>query len=133
MKNRELEFRAWTGLEMVYHVTVGVFGAFYVNPGDKNNGLDPNDSASLTPFTTRYSADIPIMQFTGLQDENRNYIFESDLCTWGNIKYVVEWNTQRASFILKSLTDGVDDSYMGGIPSQYLKVVGNIHENPELL
>ena len=56
--NRKLKFRIWNGTEMIYDV-VGKFGTFYVNPGNNGHGLDPNDLASLTPFTTKYSDDTP--------------------------------------------------------------------------
>ena len=75
--NRELKFRVWTGAEMEYNVTVGKFGTFYVNPS--NNGLDPNDSASLTPNTTKYHDDTPVMQFSGVRDKNDKEIFEDDI------------------------------------------------------
>lgn len=50
--NREIKFRVWNGLEMVYDVISGRFGTFYVNPD--NNGIDQNDSASLSPYNTKY-------------------------------------------------------------------------------
>ena len=90
---REIKFRIWNGTEMVYDVTVGKFGAFYVNPGDKGNGLDPNDSASLTPFTTKYSDDTNVMQSTGIKDRNGKDVYEGDLVKTisSDIFGVVEW------------------------------------------
>lgn len=75
---RQLKFRVWNGMEMIHDVTVGKFGAFYVNPGDKGNGLDPKDSASLTPFNTKYHDDTPVMVYTGINDKNNLEIYESD-------------------------------------------------------
>ena len=49
----------WTGITMEYNVVVGKFGVFYVNPGIRGDGLDDSDSASLTPFTTKYPEGYP--------------------------------------------------------------------------
>lgn len=56
---RDIKFRVWNDIEMVYDVMVGKFGVFYVNPS--NNGIDEKDAASLSPYNTKYSNDIPLM------------------------------------------------------------------------
>ena len=125
--SRELKFRVWNGMEMVYDVTVGKFGTFYVNP--TNNGLDPNDSASLTPNTTRYEHGTHVMQSTGLLDHNGNEVYEGDLIVWpmlsGQINEVY-WNQKECAFFAKPI-DGEDktESYLGGD----CLVKGNIYQN----
>ncbi len=66
---REIVFRVWNGANYENNVMVGKFGAFYVNP--MNGGLDANDSASLSPFNTKFSDNVIIEQFTGLHDATK--------------------------------------------------------------
>lgn len=61
---REIKFRVWNGQKMEYSVMAGTYGTFFVNP-ENGNGLDPNDSASLTPANTKYFEETPVMQFIG--------------------------------------------------------------------
>lgn len=103
--NREIKFRAWNGETMNYNIIAGKFGAFWVNPGSKNNGLDERDSASLTPFNTKCNDNTIVMQFTGSCDKNQKEIYEGDLCKYytklGVIVGVIEWENQAGAFWLK--------------------------------
>jgi hypothetical protein len=127
---REIKFRIWNGAEMVRDVTVGKFGVFYVNPS--NDGLDLKDSASITPFTTKYHSDTPVMQYTGLVDVNGEEIFEGDVLKHNNGYLIeVQWGHHLWAFIpinRKPLYRYQDACF----PSQF-KVIGNIYEHPELL
>ena len=112
----ELKFRVWNGMEMVYDVTVGKFGIFYVNPD--NNGLDEKDSASLTPFTTKYPDDIDVMQCIGITAENGE-IYIGDI-----IEVVYEY--ANASYI--TLVNDIRrlPNEMFGSSVEYLKIIGNV-------
>jgi uncharacterized phage protein (TIGR01671 family) len=81
---------------------------------------------------------ITLEQFTGLQDKNDVDIYEGDIiesdCYSGGAwfgrnqprtKYIVEYNNYKGSFSFK-VTDSQDDS-------NSMKVIGNIHQNPELI
>jgi uncharacterized phage protein (TIGR01671 family) len=131
---RQLKFRVWNGMEMIYDVTVGKFGAFYVNPGGKGNGLDPKDSASLTSFTTKYPDAIPVMQFTGLLDKNGKEIWDGDLmCKEGKPEYIyeVKYNQKRCRYLLV-LVKAPDPKRIGqklALTDETNKIViGNIYE-----
>lgn len=138
MKNREIKFRIWNGSKMEHNIMAGFLGAFYVQ------GIDEKDSASMSPFNTKYFDTIPVMQYTGLKDKAGNDIYEGDIL----------------EVITKALPSGKDasgDTYLGEVKFDYgeyvisfkdkfgfnnalknwalnhSKVLGNIFENSELL
>jgi uncharacterized phage protein (TIGR01671 family) len=132
MKAREIKFRVWNGAEMVYDVTIGRFGVFYVNP--TNNGLDPNDSASLTPFNTKYHEDTPVMQYTGLKDKNGKEIYEGDILmgAYKKLPKIVEYI--GACFHLVNIKNvGLRHFSLSRSSAKSMQKIGNIYQNPELI
>ena len=88
-----------------------------------------------------------LMQFTGLHDKNGKEIYEGDIVEVNyTVKYIdpdkqdeehtaitrVYWNDFRASFALEFHKFANDDLYRF-VRDKYAEVVGNIHDNPELL
>lgn len=70
-----------------------------------------------------------IGQFTGLHDKNEQEIYEGDVVKSTFTTYIVTWDKECACFSLKEdntphlLADYVNE----------IEVIGNIHDNPELL
>ena len=107
MEKRELKFRIWNGLEMVYDITTGKFGTFYVNP-EKGDGLNPEDTASLTVNTTKYHEGTPLMQFTGLIDKNskeiKNLLLDEIIKRYQYKEGLYQYYTKNNSEIKKAVT-----------------------------
>ena len=100
---------------------------------------------------------VHLCQYTGLKDKYRKKIFEGDILKFiapdGTIRYfVVEWASEDR--ILRPLSDFVPDgnpirisgwcfnwnghrlypTVMDGVPdNERMEIVGNIHDNPNLL
>lgn len=100
----------------------GYFGKDYSERCIISNYLNaPNESWGVIPET--------IGQFTGVLDRNKKEVYEGDIVTWvcsdgETRKDVVRWINGGLCLCNSQYTVG---SYYG------LEVVGNIHDNPELI
>ena len=73
-----------------------------------------------------------LCQFTGLTDKNGVKIFEGDIlnvvCKWDRANMVVLF--ESCTFVLKT-SDDIGYKYLGYMNN--LEIIGNIHDNPDLL
>lgn len=126
---RDIKFRAWdnTSREYNYKVLVG-----------NNNPKDKNYTCSSVLFDgewlhfDEFCGDIE--QYTGLKDKNGTEIYEGDIMKveGDGETYRVEWI--YSGFGLEPRYDSPRYPILGNVKlRKKIEVIGNIHENPELL
>ena len=138
---REIRFRAWDKKQKVMYQSdlrdflFYSFGGFSVGEFqgyDEGHDVETDEKDSV------------LMQYTGLKDKNGMEIYEGDLLKYvghdciecgQNIKYPnhelykVFWNQKEVAFICEN-----EDNYMHASTwNTSMEVIGNIHQNKELL
>lgn len=138
----EIEFRVWDNQEKVYlnkkDIAIDNLGNVFVFEGCDDNDAELWYARILVdPDNERYI----IEQTTGLIDKNSKDIYEGDICSFtsktGKHVGVVEWTDNLASFGLRMVKNNFLYTFSEldtmGVNLDTLKVIGNIHENPELM
>ncbi|EOB2867236.1 YopX family protein [Listeria monocytogenes] len=133
---RPIEFRAFSMEHNMYMVGFGVLPVEYT---EKEFGYG-NEIILFTEFNGEIRC-IPetVGQFTGLKDKNGKKIFEGDIVeiieidAFGNL----DWNRLKGKVMFSEGAWLVTDNRSFAIPLwseiNEIEVIGNIHENPELL
>lgn len=119
---REIKFRIWDGKEMITTDGRYFFDSYYGLVFSSQNNNVEND--------------INLMQYTGLKDKNGKDIFEGDILDTQNIhvgKVLGEVSYQAPRYMYRAIGGKVDNIMFDLIASRRFVVIGNVHENPELL
>lgn len=146
--SRELKFRAWNNKEKSW----AVGSDMYLRLDGKAMAEIVSDKLAICGIDN--NGDIIIEQYTGPKDKNGKEIYEGDIVRlyehdWWDGKivkhhkkprvegnFVVYYDDDLAAFEMEN-TQPYDNGIRGiepfGYASQEYEVVGNIHENPELI
>ena len=113
---REIKFRVWDNVD------------YMSKPFTLQSLMDAN--------RTEFTSDCIVMQYTGLKDRNGKEIYEGDIihsdCLGEKKVCPVQW--QEHGFWMADYIDAEGTWHGGWWPKpEYMEVIGNIHENPELL
>ena len=115
---REIKFRAY-GKGGYFHCLQSIHF-------DKEIGISV---LSTLDSMTLWGDDFILEQFTGLHDKNGKEIYEGDILSQGETRFIVKWDNKHAMYkcFFEDLSDNycnLDDSYIHDL----FEVIGNIHE-----
>lgn len=121
---RDIKFRVWDGHKMRTDFTMHSDGQVIISASVYAIGFEP-----------------VLMQYTGLKDANGVEIYEGDIIETSGLEFSREVVKHKVDNSIQTSGHGCSDTkatsgysiggYYGG-PDK-IEVIGNIHENPELL
>jgi len=117
---REIKFRAWDKDNECFLENFD-----FVRYSNGTLGV----SDSSPPFNKH--GDVLLMQSTGLKDKNGVEIYEGDIINNGTEPWYVEFGNGR--YALRCTCHYPDGDFFVFEDSPQYEVIGNVHENPELL
>lgn len=128
--SREIKFRAWDKKHRKYTKVLKI----YFGSGGNNLG------ALVEDYETNYALElqanqVELEQYTGLKDKNDKEIYEGDIMRFDAIDYEIYWADDFSSWNNWRVDGGarIYGSNSFEEVTRFGSVIGNIHENPELL
>ena len=120
---REIKFRGWNGKNKKW-----IYGYYFVNRGEHFISPDEvvNPLVSYEDFLVDKDS---VGQYTGVKDKNGKEVYDGDIVSSGATTGVVMYDCEQAGFVVqKEKTIELRFYSLLGI-----EVIGNVHDNPELL
>jgi len=125
---REIKFRAWDK-ELKFFTSTSQYFVEFDGSAWFNLG-----TADHQDYLVDQSSKLVLMQYTGLKDKNGKEIYSGDLLAFES----AEWrrNPAKDDYIFQVEQSETGEWVGAGICTEcatYCEIIGNIHENPELL
>lgn len=129
MEKREILFRGWNkkNKRWLYGYYFAYRGYHFISPDDKVNPLDTYKDYVVDEDT--------VGQYTGLKDAKGKRIFEGDIIESNGCKHLILYNEGGARFIaaFKGTSYATCSINQQWINECEKVIIGNVHENPELI
>lgn len=128
--NREIKFRAWDSDAVL---SWNKDGGRFLTPEELMDkaiwGMDLNNKGQLI-----YPHGIALMQYTGLTDKNGVEIYEADIVKYkGYEEYPADIEVIEYKRWGEEQSEGIGYQFHDFPLDKDIEVIGNIHQNPELL
>lgn len=117
---RELKFRVWREEDKEYRTDLNVFR------------LHDGKIICTSPAYSLEGDRFDVEQYTGLKDNKGKEIYEGDIVKFNETICTIQYDETYARYTLRDQSDGVQMFFDALIIIPF-EVIGNIHENPELL
>jgi uncharacterized phage protein (TIGR01671 family) len=125
---REIKFRGKrkNGSELFIGDLNHINGKVYILPRTEDTPLNGPDWFEVDEET--------VGQYTGRKDKNGKEIYEGDIVKTGTDKnMVIGWSDRFASFVINRDGWAFQHWFGEACDSSDCEVIGNIHQNPELI